>query len=134
MSLDQLYPKPLLRLAARAYGAARLTHPTATATAANPICGDKVTLDLEVKNEVIVALGYEAKACVICQASASAMAAALEGQPQTQIAALRTALKAMLSENGQAPDGFSDFEAVRPYPSRHGCVLLPFNAALDALG
>jgi NifU-like protein involved in Fe-S cluster formation len=134
MSLDALYPKPLLRLAATAHGAARLAQPTATATATNPICGDKITLDLQVKNELIVAVGYEVKACVICQASASAMSAALAGQPQTRIAALRIALKAMLSENGQAPDGFSDFEAVRPYPSRHGCVLLPFNAALDALG
>ena len=134
MSLDALYPKPLLRLAAAAHGAARLTHPTTTATRVNPICGDKIVIDLEVKDEVIQAVGYEVKACVICQASASALTGALTGQPRTAAGALRAILKSMLSESTQAPEGFADFEAVQPYPSRHGCVLLPFDAALEALG
>ena len=133
MSLDALYPRPLLRLAAAAHGAARLAHPTATAMRVNPLCGDKITLDIEVLDEKIAALGYEVKACVICQASASALAEAVTGQAVTAAASLRAAAKAMLGNEETAPPGFTDFESVRPYPSRHACVLLPLDALIEAL-
>ena len=43
---DPLYKKELLRLAADAHGAGRLAGATATGHAHNPICGDKVVVDL----------------------------------------------------------------------------------------
>ena len=134
MSLDALYPKPLLRLAASAHGAQRLSHSTATAMRVNPLCGDKITLDVQILNEKIVALGYEVKACVICQASASALAETMTGQAIAEAASLQAATKSMLRNDGPAPTGFADFESVRPYPSRHACVLLPLDALIEALG
>jgi nitrogen fixation NifU-like protein len=133
VSLDALYPKPLLRLAASAHGAGRLPHPTATAIRVNPLCGDRITLDLEISDERIAAIGYEVKACVLCQAAASAVAQILPGQARAEAASLRAVLKAMLSEGSQAPAGFDDFQPVRPYPSRHACVLLPLDAVIEAL-
>ena len=51
MSFEALYPKPIMALAAAATGAARLAKPDVTVIRVNPLCGDKITLDLEIRNE-----------------------------------------------------------------------------------
>lgn len=48
MTDDPLYRREILRLAADAMGAGHLPSPDATATAHNPACGDRVTVELAV--------------------------------------------------------------------------------------
>ena len=55
---DPLYRKELLRLAADARGAGRLTRPHGTATAHNPACGDRVTVDVALEDGRIAALAH----------------------------------------------------------------------------
>lgn len=133
MSLDALYPKPILRLAAAAAGALRLADPDITVIRVNPMCGDKITLDLKMDHEKIAALGYEVKACVLCQASASAMAEQLPGKTRRDTSALRDSVKTMLEQSAEAPAGFAPLAAVQPHKSRHACVLLPLDAVIEGL-
>lgn len=135
--LDALYPKPILRLASEAQGAGRLADPDATVTRVNPLCGDKIVVDIKRKGDAIAALGYDAKACVLCQASASALGAAAVGHDKADIDHLRAALDGMLKASGTPPGGafarFADLAPVAAFPSRHQCVLLPIDALLEAL-
>ncbi|HWU27383.1 MAG TPA: iron-sulfur cluster assembly scaffold protein [Rhizomicrobium sp.] len=133
---DLLYRKELLRLAADAHGAGRLTGAKVTGHAHNPICGDHVTIDLKVVNGHVEAVAQETKACVLTQASASILGLALKQMSRANVDALYGALVAMLQQGGSAPGvpfgAFAAFKGAMEYPGRHRCVLLPVEAALAA--
>jgi len=133
---DPLYKKALLRLAADAAGAGRLTVPCHTASAFNPACGDKVTIDVAVEGGRITAIAHNTKACVLTQASASILGAEIAGLTRTEVAGLHRAVSAMLA--GDAPpaapfDVYGAFDGVVGHRNRHKCVLLPIEAVLIAL-
>jgi NifU-like protein involved in Fe-S cluster formation len=133
---DPLYKKELLRLAADAHGAGRLTHADATGHAHNPVCGDKVVVDLILEDGRIAEIRQEAKACVLTQASASILGKNLKGAARSDVEALQRAVGAMLASQGGVPgvpfEDYAAFDAALAYPSRHTCVLLPIEAVLAA--
>lgn len=49
----------------------RLENPTASAEDANPLCGDKIRIDLRIDKNVVVDVGFMGQGCAISQASAS---------------------------------------------------------------
>jgi NifU-like protein involved in Fe-S cluster formation len=132
---DPLYRKELLRLAADAHGAGRLSRPDATGHAHNPTCGDKVVVDLALENGRIRTIAQETKACVLTQASASILGERLAGASRADVEALAQSITDMLSGR-PAPsppfDAYGVFDAAMAYPSRHRCVLLPLEAVLAA--
>jgi len=134
---DPLYAKDLLRLAATAVGAGRLTPFDAEGVAFNPACGDRVMVTLRKDaSGRITAIGHETSACVLAQASASILGARLAGADEMAVRHLRVSVSDMLRD-GWIPDTpFADYGALKgaaTYRSRHACVLLPIDAVLDAL-
>ena len=132
MTDDPLYRREVLRLAADAIGAGHLAAPDASATAHNPACGDKVTVELALEAGRITALAHTTRACVLTQASAALLAAKAPGQNQADLRALADRVRAFLA-GAAAPDGYQAFDGVAGHAGRHVCVLLPFEAALEAL-
>jgi len=134
---DLLYQKSLLRLAARATGAGRLEPRDATATVSNPLCGDRVTIDLRCTDGRIAAVAHDTRACVLCQASATLIAERGPGLDRAAARAVAEAVRAFLARPADGPPpGWEDFSAMAPVadvPSRHRCVLLPFDALDRAL-
>lgn len=134
---DPLYGKPLLRLAADAIGSGRLTEFDAEATTYNPACGDRISVTL--RSDAIgriVAFAHETHACVLTQASASILAAHVAGLDPLRLRALRDEVAGMLRGGGGVTAPFQDYEALKPaaiYRNRHICILLPIDAALEAL-
>jgi len=133
---DPLYRKELLRLAADATGAGRLAHPHGSATAHNPACGDRVTVDVALADGHITALAHQSQACVLAQASAAILGAQAQGLDRAGLLALSEQVAAML-RGGPVPappfQAYAAFDGVAGHKGRHTCVLLPFRAALDAL-
>jgi len=132
---DPLYKTPLLRLAANAVGAGRLSDPHRTGMAHNPTCGDKVTVDLVLEDGRIKGLALETKACVLAQASASILGADAIGLNRSEIAALHFSVGQMLA-GGSTPsapfDCYGHFDGACAHSARHRCVLLPIEAVLIA--
>ena len=111
---DALYKKDLLRLAADAAGAGRLAQADASATAHNPACGDRVTVDVALENGRITALAHHTHGCVLTQASAAILGAdAIGASPPF--------------------DTYTVFDGVAGYAGRHRCVMLPLEATLEAM-
>ena len=99
-------------------------------------CGS--TLDLSVQagpDGRIAAIGVRAHACAIGQASAAIFTAAAIGQDGPAVAAALAAIEHWLAGEGALPDwpGLAALTAARDHPARHGAVLLPWRATLDAL-
>lgn len=134
---DPLYAKDLLRLAAAAVGAGRLSPFDAEGHAHNPTCGDRVAVTLRLDaGGHIAGIAHETQACVLAQASASILGAHLKGADAASVKDLREHVAAML-KNGAAPSApFADYgklAGAATYRNRHTCVLLPIDAVLDAL-
>jgi NifU-like protein involved in Fe-S cluster formation len=133
---DPLYRKELLRLAADATGAGRLEQPDGSATAHNPACGDRVTVDIRLQDGHIAALAHHTRACVLAQASAAILGAEAIGLNRARLQALSEEIAVML-KGGAAPlppfQAYGAFDGVAGHKGRHTCVLLPLKAALEAL-
>lgn len=137
MTSDALYQEALLRLARAAHGAGALAAPVGSAARDNPLCGDDVSVDVSVREGRIAAVGHRVRGCVLCQAAASVLGAVAPGRAPEEIGRARAALAAMLREGGAVPaapwEELAVFLPVRAVPSRHECVLLPFDTLGDAL-
>jgi len=131
--VSEIYQTAFLKLAGRASGAGRLVDPDATATTHNPMCGDRIIMDLKLDGDRITALGYDIRACLVCQASASIVGDTAVGRTLSELHDQSEAVRAYLRDTADAPDDYSDFEAVKAHISRHHCVLLPYQAIQDAV-
>jgi NifU-like protein involved in Fe-S cluster formation len=131
---DPLYRKALLRLAADATGAGHLPSPHASATAANPACGDRVTVEVAFEEGRIAALAHDTQACILTQASAAILGMAAPGMDPAALAALEDGVRAMLKDGAPPPrPEYEAFDGTAAVPGRHICVLLPFQALRQAL-
>jgi nitrogen fixation protein NifU and related proteins len=134
---DQLYHHAILELAKKARQASRLEAPQATVTVDNPLCGDRVTLDLNLADGRVREVGHRVRGCLLCQAAAAAIG---ERAPGETPAALRAVAKdigdAIAGAPGTAGRAWPELAAFAPvhaHKSRHECVLLPFEALIRAL-
>jgi len=132
---DELYQAKIVTLAKSKAGAGKLASPTRTARRDNPLCGDRVTIDVRVDDTGYIAeIAHQVRGCLLCQASAAALASTAVGRNAAGIAELRhDAERAVGREAGKAHDPFDAFEPVANHKSRQECVLLPFEALKDAL-
>lgn len=107
-----------------------------TGQARSQSCGSTLAISLRLDaSGRIAALGLRPQACAVGQASAAIFAAAAPGKTRAELAATEAALAAWLGGAGTMPDwpGLATLAAAREYPARHGAILLPWRAALDAL-
>lgn len=132
---DQLYQERIVALAKAKTGAGKLDEPTKSARRDNPLCGDRVTIDVRLDGQgKITEIAHRVRGCLLCQASASALAATAVGRDATGVGDLRLdAERALGREPGEAGEPFSAFAPVAAHKSRQECVLLPFEALKDAL-
>lgn len=136
--LSELYTGGVLDAAAAIPPARRLDAPDASATKVSRVCGSEVSVELNMDGDLVTDFGMEAKACALGQAAASIVARNIIGARAGELFALRSQMRAMLKEDGQAPSGarWSDLAMLAPirdYPQRHASTLLVFEAVCDCL-
>ena len=130
-----LYDTHILRLAASVPFDERLVEPMGTSEKRSPICGSRVTIDLNLDDEgKVAAIGMVVRACALGQASSALMHAHALGRSAAELAAARDALTAWLAGEGPAPDwpGLDIFERALPHRGRHASIRLAFEAAAEA--
>ena len=132
---DQIYQDRIVALAKAKTGAGKLETPTKSARRDNPLCGDRVTVDIKLDGQGrITEIAHQVRGCLLCQASASALSAVAVGRDASGIAEIRhDAERALGREAGDAREPFAAFAPVAAHKSRQECVLLPFEALKDAL-
>jgi nitrogen fixation NifU-like protein len=134
---DELYHQAILELAKKARLVGRLDAAQASVTVDTPLCGDRVTLDLNLANGRVAAVGHKVRGCLLCQAAAAAIG---ERAPGETPAALRALARDLGEAIARAPETagrrwpeLAAFAPVHAHKSRHECVLLPFEALTQAL-
>jgi nitrogen fixation NifU-like protein len=117
----------------------------------NPLCGDEVTLYLDIGSGEVRDLKIAGQGCSISQASSSMMSAAVKGKQVDEIRRLIRAFKALMSIHESKLEGESDgsdlsrdLEGVRlgdlealqgvvKFPVRIKCATLAWNALQQGL-
>lgn len=131
-----LYQDAIKQFAQAAHGHGQLAQPSGEAKLDNPLCGDRVRMQVVLADGRIATVAHETRGCLLCRAAASAIGAHAPGMDAAAIEAVTTALEDMLKTGAPPPAGWAElamFEPARAYASRHRCVLLPFRALLAAL-
>ena len=123
----------------------RVSHETRSENGFNPLCGDKVTLSLDVSEKsgspVLEHLAFEGEGCSICMASASIMSEMVQGKSceeiQTLIDAFREKMQGSESVSAlPAEESEADIVAlygVKRFPVRIKCALLPWTTLKKGL-
>jgi nitrogen fixation NifU-like protein len=137
VSAEDLYNEALVRLARERAGAGQLQAPAGAASLDSPLCGDRVTVEVRLGGGRIEALAHRVRGCVLCEASASLLGRAAPGRTVDEVEAARAVLETLLRDGASVPAGpfgaLSAFAPVHAVPSRHACVLLPFEALRAAI-
>ncbi len=137
--LRELYQEVILDHSRRPRNFRQLERANRTAEGYNPLCGDQITLYLQVEGDVIENLGFQGDGCAISTASASMMTASLKGKTMADAEALFRAFHHMLTGNG---DGAAEretlgklavFAGVSEFPVRVKCATLPWHTLHAAL-
>ena len=112
----------------------RLPSPDASVTCDNPLCGDRVTLDVKLAGGRVAEIAHKTRGCMLTEAAAGMVASLAPSMPVERLDGLLGDLHHFLAEGGPAPwPELAMFAPVHAVKSRHECVLLPFEAAAAAL-
>ena len=129
------------------------TPPAVVAQGHNPLCGDEITVYLQLDGDNVTDVKVAGQGCSISQSSASMMSQAIKGHTVDEVRALVKRFKGMMSIEdadgngaGSGPasaDGgggsevaLGDLEALQgvvKFPVRIKCATLAWNTLLDAL-
>lgn len=102
----------------------------------NPLCGDKISLAIEVEGETIRDVRFEGSGCAISMASASLMTEAVKGRPVADAEALFGRVHALVTGTGEDAGDVGKLvvlSGVRDYPSRVKCASLAWHTLRAAL-
>jgi len=134
--MTDLYQDAIVAQAKAATRAGRLDHPDGSLTRDNPLCGDRVTLDIRLDGDRIGDIAHRVRGCLLCEASASAIGANAIGKTAADVAAAEKGVRDFLESGRPDPrlwPGLDAFAPVRDYASRHTCVLLPFETLRELM-
>jgi NifU-like protein involved in Fe-S cluster formation len=135
--LIKLYSGRILELAADIPHLGRLPAPGGSAKRRSPLCGSTVTVDVTMADHHVKNFAQDVKACALGQAAASVVGRALPGRTLAEVERARDELRAMLKDDGPVPaapfDGLEVLLPARGYKNRHASILLPLEAAADAI-
>ena len=135
--LQEIYRRKVLDHSKQPHNCRRSAEANRTATGFNPLCGDKITVFLNLENDAAEDICFEGTGCAICIASASMMTEAVMGNNTDAIRKLSANVEQMLDCTDAAPTAeLGDLQAlagVRHYPSRIKCARLPWVTLEQAL-
>ena len=140
--LRDLYQEVILDHNRKPRNFRKLASPTRRAEGYNPLCGDRVTVEIALEGDVIRDIGFQGSGCAISRASASLMTADTKGKPVAEAEATFARFRTMLTESpaGASDDSAADrlgklavFAGVREFPSRIKCATLAWHTLHAAL-
>ena len=135
--LQEIYRQRVLEHSKHPHNFGRPAMTTHEAVGFNPLCGDKLTVYLQMEGDRISAVKFEGTGCAISVASASMMTDAIQDQSADQAHELiGAAQKVFTSGDSAGKKTLEEVDAlggVSSYPSRIKCASLAWSTAEAAL-
>lgn len=113
--MDELYRDYILDHYRRPRNKGHLPHPDVAHEEHNPLCGDRVALELTIRDGMVTEARFDGEGCAISQASASVLTEMIVGRPLAE-------LRQLGREDVLESLGIDNVS-----PARLKCALLPLN-------
>ena len=113
--MDDLYRDYILEHYRRPHNFGVLEDPSASYEGANPLYGDRITMQNTVKDGVVTEVGFTGRGCAISQASASLLTDEVKGKPADAVA-------------GFGADDLLELLGIEISPARLKCAMLSFDS------
>ncbi len=137
--LSDLYQEVILDHNKKPRNFRKLEEPTRMVEALNPLCGDQLTLYVDLDGDRIADISFQGSGCAISKASASMMTDSLKGKTIAEADALFEGVHQMLTSDGDREidtEGLGKLavlSGVREFPTRVKCASLSWHALRSAL-
>jgi nitrogen fixation protein NifU and related proteins len=137
--LSELYQQVILDHNKKPRNFRKLETANHSAEGYNPLCGDQLTIYMNLEDDRVTDVGFEGSGCAISKASASMMTQAVKGKSKEQAEALFKEFHSMVTgeldeENEENTLGnLKIFAGVREFPVRVKCATLPWHTMHAAL-
>jgi nitrogen fixation protein NifU and related proteins len=136
--LRDLYQEMILEHAKAPRNFRVLPAPASRAEGYNPLCGDRCSIYLSMRGDVIEDVAFQGSGCAISRASASMMTQALKGKTADEAESLFESFHRMVT--GQGPGANTQqlgkldvFSGVSEFPTRVKCATLAWHTMQAAL-
>jgi len=113
--MDDLYRDYILEHYRKPHNFGVIEEPSATYEGANPLCGDRITMQLGVKDGVVEEIGFTGRGCAISQAAASMLSDSIKGRPVAEL-------------SGVGKEDVLDELGIPLTPIRLKCAMLSFDS------
>lgn len=142
MDLRDLYRDVIIDHNRKPRNFGRLDSADATADGHNPLCGDRLTMQVRLAGDRLQDVRFEGSGCAISVASASLLTEAVKGRTRAEVDALFHDVHDMLTREDSTVDPatlgkLAALQGVRGFPARVKCATLcwhTLNAALQHSG
>jgi nitrogen fixation NifU-like protein len=137
--LSELYQQVILDHNKRPRNFQKLETANRTADGFNPLCGDQLTVYMQMEEGAVKEVSFIGSGCAISKASASMMTQALRGKSREEALALFNEFHRMVTgelDEESVPNQLGRlkiFAGVRDYPARVKCASLPWHTMHAAL-
>ena len=137
--LSELYQQVILDHNKKPRNFRKLETANHTAEGYNPLCGDQLTVYLNLEDDLVKEVGFEGSGCAISKAAASMMTQAVKGKSKEQAENMFKEFHSMvtgeLDEETQENSlgNLKIFAGVREFPVRVKCATLAWHTMLAAL-
>jgi nitrogen fixation NifU-like protein len=136
--LRDLYQEVILEHARAPRNFRALDEPACMAEGFNPLCGDRCTVYVAMRGEVIEDLAFQGSGCAISRASASMMTQSLKGKTRSEADDLFHNFHRTVTGqdgNGDRPElgKLAVFAGVSGFPARVKCATLAWHTLQSAL-
>src|SRR6476619_1822497 len=119
--MDDFYRENILDHYRNPRNSGHLDAPTAAAEGVNPLCGDELSVELDIEQNVVRDVRFNGRGCAISQAAASMISDVVKGKTVEEVAAL-------------GRDDVLEELGIPLSPIRLKCALLSVNVLRVALG
>ena len=138
--IDDLYQQIIIDHSRKPRNFGPMEDANAKAEGFNPLCGDRLTVELKLENDLVKDARFIGTGCAISVASASLLTDALKGKSREQAEKIFAGYHELLTQENAQPQDLGKlavFSGVREYPARVKCAALALHtlrAALEQTG
>ena len=137
MDINGLYQEIILDHAKNPHNFGILDQYTCTAEGNNPMCGDQLTVYIDVQDDIISNVSYRARGCAISIASASIMSQTIKGKTLEEVEILFNKFHSLCIgkdiEEDKDTESLKILSGVRKFPARVKCATLSWHAMISSL-
>ncbi len=138
-NLNEVYNDLIMEHSMSSYNKRKIDSPTCSHLGNNPNCGDEITLEIKLKDDIIEDMGFTGHGCAISQASTSIMIDTLIGKSVDEAKEIVSLFISMIKrdikdekELQKLEDAIA-FKNISNMPARVKCALLAWHTLEDIL-